>query len=82
MDFALGCAMVAIRHLRSWTLTAGLFLSFLLISLVAAAQAHTDPGSGLLLWQLMVSGLVGFIVFRFRKIVDFLFKRNRRQREK
>ena len=38
------------------------------------AQAYTDPGSGLLLWQLIVSGFVGCIVFRFRKTVEFDFQ--------
>jgi hypothetical protein len=63
-------------------MTLVLFLCLLLISMVVPAQAYTDPGSGLLLWQLIVSGFVGCVAFRYRKIVHFIFKRDHEQKEK
>ncbi|HME46354.1 MAG TPA: hypothetical protein VKF36_24945 [Syntrophorhabdales bacterium] len=63
-------------------MTLVLFLCLLLISTVAPAEAYTDPGSGLLLWQLIVSGFVGCVAFRYRKIVHFIFKRDHEQKEK
>lgn len=74
--------MLLLKHLKVRILTVVLFLCVLLISAVVPAEAYTDPGSGLLLWQLIVSGFVGCIVFRFRKIVDFISKRGRKQDEK
>jgi ABC-type thiamine transport system substrate-binding protein len=38
------------------------------------AQAYTDPGSGLLLWQILVAGAVG-LLFYFRKFKSKLFRR-------
>jgi hypothetical protein len=58
-----------------------LFLCFLLILTVLPAEAYADPGSGLLLWQLIVSGVVGCVAFRYRKIVRFIFKRDHKQKE-
>jgi len=81
MVFAVTYVMVVIRHLRGCALTAGLFLSLLLIAMVVPAQAYTDPGSGLLLWQLIVSGFVGSVVFRWRKALRSIFKRDRKQKE-
>jgi len=63
-------------------MTLVLFLFLLLISMVAPAEAYTDPGSGLLLWQLIVAGFVGCVAFRCRKIVHFIFKRDHKQKEK
>jgi hypothetical protein len=73
-----GAAMVRVKGCYSVLL---FFAYILLILTVTPAQAYTDPGSGLLLWQLIVSGFVGCIVFRFRKIFHFIFKRNQKQKE-
>ena len=73
--------MFSLNHMRGWTLTPVLFLCLLLISTVVPAEGYTDPGSGLLLWQLIVSGFVGCVAFRFRKIVHFVFKRDHKQKE-
>jgi hypothetical protein len=46
----------------------------MLLLLVAAEQeasAYTDPGSGALLWQLLVAGFVGGMYY-FRNILDRL----------
>lgn len=74
--------MLLLKYLKARILTVLLFLCVLLISAVVPAEAYTDPGSGLLLWQLIVSGFVGCIIFRFRKIVHFIFKRGHKQEEK
>ena len=39
------------------------------------AKANTDPGSGALIWQLLVAGFVGSM-FYIRRITDW-FKRKR-----
>jgi hypothetical protein len=39
------------------------------------ASAYTDPGSGALIWQMMVAGLVG-VGFYFRRITAWF--RNRK----
>ncbi len=41
----------------------------LLIAIPAIANAYTDPGSGLLLWQLLGSFVIG-LGFYFRQIVS------------
>jgi hypothetical protein len=38
------------------------------------ARAYTDPGSGALLWQVLVAGFVGGL-FYFRKLLDWLRKK-------
>ncbi len=68
------------RHSTSWIIVSVSVLCLLLITTVTPAEAYNDPGSGLLLWQLIVSGFVGCLVFRFRKIVRFL-KGDRKQKE-
>lgn len=53
-------------------------LTILLLAFPVIAHAYTDPGSGLLLWQLIGSFLVG-LLFYLRKILYFikgLFKKN------
>jgi hypothetical protein len=42
------------------------------------AQAYTDPGSGALLWQMLVAGLVGGL-FYLRKAAAWLRGKDRRQ---
>jgi len=38
------------------------------------ARAYTDPGSGALIWQMFVAGLVG-VGFYFRRIMEWFKKR-------
>jgi hypothetical protein len=51
---------------------------FLLIALPSAAHAYTDPGSGLLLWQMLGSFFIGLIFYGKRLIASFkkLFGKN------
>jgi len=49
------------------------FALFLFLAMPAPAHAYADPGSGLLLWQLLGSFLIG-LSFYFRRIAGF-FKR-------
>ncbi len=42
----------------------------LLLSLPSGPQVYTDPGSGALMWQLVVGALVG-ATFYFRKLVSW-----------
>lgn len=54
------------------TLLIGIIRSLCLIALVSfaterEASAYTDPGTGALIWQMMLAGLVG-TGFYFRKI--------------
>jgi hypothetical protein len=44
----------------------------LLFGLVGALQAYTDPGTGILLWQIMLAVFAG-VAFRFRSLVVRLF---------
>jgi hypothetical protein len=48
----------------------------LLVAMEREAQAYTDPGTGALLWQLLVAGLVGCL-FYFRKITSWFKGRKR-----
>jgi len=45
-----------------------------LVVLPATAHAYTDPGSGILLWQLLASFFVG-LLFYFKKIIVFVKER-------
>jgi hypothetical protein len=48
-------------------------LSFLLLLLFATeqeARAYTDPGSGMLIWQMLVAGFVG-VLFYFRRLTSW-----------
>jgi hypothetical protein len=40
------------------------------------ANAYTDPGSGTLIWQIIVGGLVG-LGFEFRRLKNWLTGRKR-----
>ena len=53
----------------------------LLLTAVAPAHAYVDPGSGLLLWQLLVSAFVGTVLYQYRKIVTFIFRKQRKQKK-
>ena len=43
----------------------------LFLTMPATAHAYADPGSGLLLWQLLGSFLIG-LSFYFRRIIAFI----------
>jgi hypothetical protein len=48
-------------------------LSFLLLLSFATeheARAYTDPGSGMLIWQMLVAGFVG-VLFYFRRLTSW-----------
>ena len=51
-------------------------LLLLLFASEREARAYTDPGSGALIWQMMVAGLVG-VAFYFRRLASWL--RGKRQ---
>jgi hypothetical protein len=44
-----------------------LLLVLLLIGCETTASAYTDPGSGILLWQVLVGGFFGLLYY-FRKL--------------
>jgi hypothetical protein len=59
----------------------GLMIFIILLTfygLVTPAYAYTDPGSGLLLWQLLVSAVFG-AVFYFRKMFSSILKKIHRK---
>ena len=45
-------------------------VAVLLLSSVSEAKAYTDPGSGALLWQLLLGAATGSL-FYFRRFVDW-----------
>ena len=48
-------------------------LSFLVLLSFATeheARAYTDPGSGMLIWQMLVAGFVG-VMFYFRRLTSW-----------
>ena len=53
----------------------------ILLATVAPAHAYIDPGSGLLLWQLLVSAFAGTVLYQCRKIVNFIFRRQHKQKK-
>lgn len=64
----------SVDQLRWWLLDLLLGLPVLVLLLFASegeARAYTDPGSGALIWQMLVAGLVG-AAFYFRKFTSWL----------
>ena len=63
------------RHRAGWRildLLLGLpVLVLLLFASEREARAYTDPGSGALIWQMLVAGLVG-VAFYFRRLASWL----------
>jgi len=51
-------------------------LLFLLICAEVPLKAYADPGSGILIWQLLAAGFVG-VMFRARKIASWFRSRKR-----
>ena len=48
-------------------------LLYLCLLFPATAHAYSDPGSGIMLWQLAVSFFIG-LAFNFRRALGFLSK--------
>jgi hypothetical protein len=61
-----------VRHLS----TALLFLLLLLIATEKTADAYTDPGSGALMWQVLVAAFVG-AAFYWRKLLSWFSGRKK-----
>jgi len=57
-------------HLNVLLLTCALVLAP-----AAPVNAYVDPGSGLLLWQLVVSAFAGVVVCRTSNPVRFIFRK-------
>jgi hypothetical protein len=55
----------------------GAVLLFLLVACERDLKAYADPGSGALIWQVLVAGAIGFLYY-FRKIVAFFRKKDRK----
>jgi hypothetical protein len=53
-----------------------LTILLLLVGFEQVASAYTDPGSGALLWQILVAGFVGFL-FHFRRFLSRIRGRRR-----
>ena len=53
-------------------------------ALLAAVEqplaAYTDPGSGALLWQILVAGFVGFMFYLYK--LTSLFRKKRRSKDR
>ena len=47
-----------------------LFLLLLSVATERQARAYADPGSGMLLWQMLVAGFVG-VMFYFRRLTSW-----------
>jgi len=56
-------------------------LMILLSSAPVVLSAYSDPGSGILLWQLFLSGLVGAL-FQFRRVRAWFRERILGRRER
>ena len=53
---------------------------YLCLLFPASAHAYSDPGSGIMLWQLTVSFFIG-LLFYFRRIRDFFARILRKNEE-
>lgn len=60
--------------------SSALAAAVLTIALARPASAYADPGSGALLWQMAVAGLVGGL-FYVRRIVQWIMRRYDRERD-
>jgi hypothetical protein len=47
------------------------YASLIVIGTCSNALAYTDPGSGLLIWQMLCAALVG-VIFQYNKIITFI----------
>lgn len=58
----------------SFSLRVILLVALAMFATEREAHAYTDPGTGALLWQMMVAGLVG-VGFYFRRITAWFKKK-------
>ena len=47
------------------------YASLIVLATCSNALAYTDPGSGLLIWQMLCAALVG-VMFQYNKIITFI----------
>jgi hypothetical protein len=52
-------------------------LVLLIVATERPAQAYTDPGSGALIWQMLVAGFVG-LMFYGRRFLTWFRKKDRK----
>jgi len=62
------------KQLSSFPLRALLLVALAMFATEREARAYTDPGSGALIWQMLVAGLVG-VSFYFRRITRWFKNR-------
>jgi hypothetical protein len=57
-----------------FTITSGILLIFLLVCAEVPLKAYADPGSGLVMWQIVAAVFLGAI-YQARKALTWLRKR-------
>ena len=62
------------RQFSSLPLRALLLVALAMFATEREARAYTDPGTGALIWQMLVAGLVG-VGFYFRRITGWFKNR-------
>ena len=66
-------------HLGSYRVA--LLLLVLLVGVEREAKGYTDPGTGALIWQVLIAGFMG-AMFYFRRIKNYLMSfRNKQQQD-
>lgn len=63
-----------VRQFLNPPLRAMFLLALAMFATEHEARAYTDPGSGALIWQMLVAGLVG-VTFYFRRITAWFKNR-------
>jgi hypothetical protein len=66
-----------IRTSRWGPMAHGGLLLFLLLASERSLKAYADPGSGALIWQVLVAATIG-VLYYARKIVAFFRKKDRK----
>jgi len=62
------------KQLSSFPLRALLLVALAMFATERQAHAYTDPGTGALIWQMLLAGLVG-VGFYFRRITSWFKNR-------
>jgi hypothetical protein len=57
-----------------------LLLIILLIGIEREAKGYTDPGTGALIWQVLIAGFMG-AMFYFRRIKNYILSFRNKQRQ-
>ena len=57
-----------------------LLLIILLIGIEREAKGYTDPGTGALIWQVLIAGFMG-AMFYFRRIKNYILNFRNKQRQ-